>query len=150
MIGKTTMPEFGAFPYTESVSRGITRNPWDPTRTPGGSSGGTAAAVAAGMVPVGLGGDGGGSIRIPSACCGLFGLKPQRGRVTTAPQPHLWWALGTAGPLTRSVLDSAIVYDVDPRQRRRRPLPRRGDRRRSSRPPAASRAGCGSAGRRSR
>ena len=60
----------------------------------------------------GMGGDGGGSIRIPSACCGLFGLKPQRGRVTTAPQPHLWWALGTAGPLTRSVLDSAIVYDV--------------------------------------
>ena len=112
MIGKTTMPEFGAFPYTESDSRGITRNPWDPTRTPGGSSGGTAVAVSAGMVPVGMGGDGGGSIRIPSACCGLFGLKPQRGRVTTAPQPHLWWALGTAGPLTRSVLDSALVYDV--------------------------------------
>ena len=64
------------------------------------------------MVPVGMGGDGGGSIRIPSACCGLFGLKPQRGRVTTAPHPHLWFALGTAGPLTRSVLDSAIVYDV--------------------------------------
>jgi amidase len=112
IVGKTTMPEFGAFPYTESVSRGITRNPWDPTRTPGGSSGGTAVAVATGMVPVGLGGDGGGSIRIPSACCGLFGLKPQRGRVTTAPHPHLWWALGTVGPLTRSVLDSAIVYDA--------------------------------------
>ncbi|MET1060649.1 MAG: amidase [Nocardioides sp.] len=112
IIGKTTMPEFGAFPYTESVARGVTRNPWDPSRTPGGSSGGTAAAVATGMVPVGLGGDGGGSIRIPSACCGLFGLKPQRGRVTTAPQPHLWWALGTVGPLTRSVLDSALVYDV--------------------------------------
>ena len=85
VVGKTTMPEFGAFPYTESDDRGLTRNPWDPTRTPGGSSGGTAAAVAAGMVPVGLGGDGGGSIRIPSACCGLFGLKPQRGRVSTAP-----------------------------------------------------------------
>ncbi len=112
IVGKTTMPEFGAFPYTESVSRGITRNPWDTTRTPGGSSGGTAVAVATGMVPVGLGGDGGGSIRIPSACCGLFGLKPQRGRVTTAPHPHLWWALGTVGPLTRTVLDSAIVYDV--------------------------------------
>ena len=112
VVGKTTMPEFGAFPYTESVSRGITRNPWDRTRTPGGSSGGTAVAVAAGMVPVGLGGDGGGSIRIPSACCGLFGLKPQRGRVTTAPHPHLWYALGTAGPLTRSVLDSALVYDA--------------------------------------
>ena len=112
VIGKTTMPEFGAFPYTESASRGLTRNPWDRTRTPGGSSGGTAAAVASGMVPIGIGGDGGGSIRIPSACCGLFGLKPQRGRVSTAPQPHLWWALGTAGPLARSVLDSAIVYDV--------------------------------------
>lgn len=112
IIGKTTMPEFGAFPYTESASRGITRNPWDPSRTPGGSSGGTAVAVATGMVPVGIGGDGGGSIRIPSACCGLFGLKPQRGRVTTAPHPHLWWALGTAGPLARSVQDSAIVYDV--------------------------------------
>ena len=112
IVGKTTMPEFGAWPYTESVSRGITRNPWDPTRTPGGSSGGTAAAVAQGMVPAGMGGDGGGSIRIPSACCGLFGLKPQRGRVTTAPEPHLWWALGTSGPLTRSVLDSATVYDA--------------------------------------
>ncbi len=112
IVGKTTMPEFGAFPFTESVSRGITRNPWDPSRTPGGSSGGTAVAVASGMVPVGIGGDGGGSIRIPSASCGLFGLKPQRGRVTTAPHPHLWWALGTAGPLTRSVLDSALVYDA--------------------------------------
>ncbi|MCW2812602.1 MAG: Amidase [Nocardioides sp.] len=112
VVGKTTMPEFGAFPYTESAARGITRNPWDSTRSPGGSSGGTAAAVASGMVPVGIGGDGGGSIRIPSAMCGLFGLKPQRGRVTTAPHPHLWWALGTAGPLSRTVLDSAIVYDV--------------------------------------
>jgi len=112
IVGKTTMPEFGAFPYTESVSRGITRNPWDRTRTPGGSSGGTAVAVATGMVPAAIGGDGGGSIRIPSACCGLFGLKPQRGRVTTAPHPHLWWALGTAGPLTRTVRDSALVYDV--------------------------------------
>jgi amidase len=112
IVGKTTMPEFGAYPYTESSSRGITRNPWDRTRTPGGSSGGTAAAVASGMVPVAIGGDGGGSIRIPSACCGLFGLKPQRGRVTTAPHDHLWLALGTVGPLSRSVLDSALVYDV--------------------------------------
>ncbi|WP_193610618.1 amidase [Nocardioides lijunqiniae] len=112
VVGKTTMPEFGAWPYTESSSRGITRNPWDRTRTPGGSSGGTAAAVASGMVPVGIGGDGGGSIRIPSAMCGLFGLKPQRGRVTTSPHAHLWWALGTVGPLSRTVLDSALVYDV--------------------------------------
>ena len=112
IVGKTTMPEFGAFPYTESASRGLTRNPWDPTRTPGGSSGGTAAALASGMVPVAIGGDGGGSIRIPAACCGLFGLKPQRGRVTTAPHEHLWWSLGTVGPLSRTVLDSAVVYDV--------------------------------------
>ena len=112
VVGKTAMPEFGAWPYTESEAYGVTRNPWDPARTPGGSSGGTAAAVASGMVPAGLGGDGGGSIRIPSACCGLFGLKPQRGRVSTAPMPHLWWALGTVGPLTRSVLDSALIHDA--------------------------------------
>ena len=112
IIGKTRMPEFGQWPFTESEDGGITRNPWNPGHTPGGSSGGTAVAVAAGMVPVGMGGDGGGSIRIPSACCGLFGLKPERGRVTTAPMEHLWWSLGTVGPLARSVVDSAIVYDV--------------------------------------
>jgi amidase len=112
IIGKTRMPEFGQWPFTESEDGGITRNPWDPAYTPGGSSGGTAVAVAAGMVPIGIGGDGGGSIRIPSACCGLFGLKPERGRVTTSPLAHLWWGLGTVGPLARSVLDSAIVYDV--------------------------------------
>ena len=112
VVGKTTMPEFGAFPFTEGASRGVTRNPWDPTRTPGGSSGGTAAAVSSGMVPVAIGGDGGGSIRIPSAVCGLYGLKPQRGRVTSAPHEHLWWSLGTTGPLARTVRDAAIVYDV--------------------------------------
>jgi amidase len=112
VVGKTRMPEFGQWPFTESVAGGITRNPWDRSHTPGGSSGGTAAAVAAGMVPIGIGGDGGGSIRIPSACCGLYGLKPSRGRVTSDPTPHLWWALGTTGPLTRTVLDSALVYDV--------------------------------------
>jgi amidase len=112
VVGKTRMPEFGQWPFTESVDGGITRNPWDRRRTPGGSSGGTAAAVAVGMVPVAIGGDGGGSIRIPAACCGLFGLKPTRGRVTSDPAPHLWWALGTTGPLSRTVLDSALVYDV--------------------------------------
>ena len=112
VVGKTAMPEFGQWPFTESVAFGMTRNPWDTTRSPGGSSGGTAAAVASGMVPIGIGGDGGGSIRIPAACCGLFGLKPQRGRVSSDPHEHLWWALGTTGPLTRSVLDSALVYDV--------------------------------------
>lgn len=85
VIGKTTMPEFGQWPFTESAAHGHTRNPWDTTRTPGGSSGGSAAAVAAGLIGAALGGDGGGSIRIPAACCGLFGLKPQRGRVSTAP-----------------------------------------------------------------
>lgn len=112
VVGRTRMPEFGQWPFTESVAGGITRNPWDPARTPGGSSGGTAVAVAAGMVPVGIGGDGGGSIRIPAACTGLFGLKPERGRVSAAPHEHLWWALGTMGPLTRTVADSALVYDV--------------------------------------
>jgi amidase len=112
IVGKTRMPEFGQWPFTESVDGGITCNPWDRTRTPGGSSGGSAAAVALGMVPVAIGGDGGGSIRIPAAHCGIFGLKPTRGRVTTGPAPHLWWALGTTGPLTRTVLDSALVYDV--------------------------------------
>jgi amidase len=112
VLGKTRMPEFGAWPFTESDAWGITRNPWDRSRTPGGSSGGTAVAVASGMAPVGIGGDGGGSIRIPSACCGLFGLKPQRGRVSTGPNEHLWLALGVIGALSRSVLDSAIVYDV--------------------------------------
>lgn len=112
IVGKTAMPEFGQWPFTESAAHGYTRNPWDTSRTTGGSSGGSAAAVAAGLVAAALGGDGGGSIRIPAACCGLFGLKPQRGRVSTAPHPHLWYALGTVGPLTRTVLDSAVLYDV--------------------------------------
>ncbi len=112
VVGKTNMPEFGQWPFTESAAHGITRNPWDTRRSPGGSSGGTAAAVAAGMVAAGIGGDGGGSIRIPSASCGLFGLKPQRGRVTMSPNEHGWWGLSTTGPLTRSVRDSAVIYDV--------------------------------------
>ncbi|MFD9014205.1 amidase family protein, partial [Streptomyces sp. NPDC059552] len=81
-------------------------------RPRGGASGGWPPAVAPGLVPAALGGHGGGSIRIPAACCGLFGLKPQRGRVSTAPNPHLWYALGTVGPLTRTVRDSALLYDV--------------------------------------
>jgi amidase len=112
VVGKTNMPEFGQVPYTDSGAHGITHNPWDTVRSPGGSSGGSAAAVAAGLVPVAIGGDGGGSIRVPAAACGLFGLKPARGRVTDAPFQHPWWALGTTGPLTRSVADSALVYDV--------------------------------------
>lgn len=112
ILGKTAMPEFGQWPFTESVAHGYTRNPWDLARTPGGSSGGTAVAVAAGLVGAGLGGDGGGSVRIPAAYCGLFGLKVQRGRVSSAPHEDLWEALGTAGTITRSVLDSALLLDV--------------------------------------
>jgi amidase len=112
VVGKTAMPEFGSFPFTESEHTGYTLNPWDESRSPGGSSGGTAVAVATGMVPAGLGGDGGGSIRVPAAFTGIYGLKPQRGRVTTAPQPHLWWALGVIGPLAQGVADTALVYDV--------------------------------------
>lgn len=112
VIGTTRMPEFGIWPYTESVAHGWTRNPWDLNRSTAGSSGGTAAAVASGMVAVGIGGDGGGSIRLPSSWCGLFGLKPQRGRVSLAPNADLWRSLGVIGPLTRTVEDSALIYDA--------------------------------------
>ncbi len=112
IIGKTRMPEFGIFPYTETQANGWTRNPWNVLRSPAGSSGGTGAAVASGMVAAGIGGDGGGSIRLPSSWCGLFGLKPQRGRVSAAPNPDLWRALGVIGPLTRTVADSALIYDA--------------------------------------
>ena len=111
VVATTRMPEFGQYPFTEG-DWGVARNPHDPTRTPGGSSGGSAALVAAGAVPVAIGGDGGGSIRIPSACCGLVGLKPVRGRVSTAPNPDLWGILGTLGPLTTTVTDAALVHDV--------------------------------------
>lgn len=112
IIGKTRMPEFGIFPFTETQSHGWTRNPWNVLRSPAGSSGGTAAAVASGMVAAGIGGDGGGSIRLPASWCGLYGIKPQRGRVSAAPNADLWRALGTIGPLTRTVADSALIYDA--------------------------------------
>jgi len=112
VVGKTALPEFGQWPFAESTRYGCVRNPWDPERTPGGSSAGSAAAVAAGMVALATAGDAGGSIRIPSACCGVFGLKPARGRVSTAPMAHLWHALGTVGALTRTAEDSALVHDV--------------------------------------
>ncbi|WP_280455243.1 amidase family protein [Nocardia brasiliensis] len=98
--------------FTVSSTFGVPRNPWHRPRPPGGPRGGSPAGVAAGLVPVAMGSDGGGSIRIPSACCGLFGLKPQRGRVPVAPSDHLWLTLGVLGPLARGVLDAAIVFDV--------------------------------------
>lgn len=112
VVGKTNVPELTQWPFTESATWGVTRNPWDLQRTPGGSSGGSAAAVAAGLVPVALGSDGAGSIRIPAACCGLFGLKAQRGRVSLAPDAERWHGMVVVGPLTRSVLDSALLHDV--------------------------------------
>jgi amidase len=111
-IGITNVPELMIFPWTASDANGITRNPWDPSRTPGGSSGGSAAAVAAGMVPAATGSDGGGSIRIPSACCGLVGMKPTRGRVSTSPAREGWLGLSTYGALARTVADSALMLDV--------------------------------------
>jgi amidase len=112
VIGKTHMPELGAFPWTESATWGVTRNPWQLERSPGGSSGGSAAAVAAGLIGAALAGDGGGSIRFPSAYCGLFGLKTQRGRVPLAPRTEIWQGLVVLGVLTRSVRDSALFYDA--------------------------------------
>lgn len=113
ILGKTNTPEFGLTPFTEPALFGPTRNPWDPTRTPGGSSGGSAAAVASGMVPMAGGGDGGGSIRIPASCCGLFGLKPTRGRTPTGPiEGELWDGAVVEHVLTRSVRDSAAMLDA--------------------------------------
>ncbi|HEY1416684.1 MAG TPA: amidase family protein, partial [Myxococcaceae bacterium] len=111
-VGITNVPELTIFPWTASAATGITRNPWDPDRTPGGSSGGSAAAVAAGMVPGATGSDGGGSIRIPAACCGLVGMKPTRGRVSKMPAGEHWLGLSTYGPLARTVSDSALMLDV--------------------------------------
>jgi amidase len=111
VVGTTNMPEFGILPTTEPRHTGATHNPWDLERTPGGSSGGSAAAVASGMIPVAHGNDGGGSIRIPAACCGLVGLKPSRGRISRGPD------LGDSflvcdGVLTRTVVETAQLLDV--------------------------------------
>ncbi|HXG77282.1 MAG TPA: amidase [Gaiellaceae bacterium] len=111
VLGKTNTPEFGTTAFTESELNGATRNPWSPERTPGGSSGGAAAALAAGLLPIAHGSDGGGSIRIPASCCGVLGLKPSRGRVSAAPFSSLE-GLSTAGPLARTVADAAALLDV--------------------------------------
>jgi amidase len=112
IVGKTNVPELCIWPFTETPTFGATRNPWDLQRAPGGSSGGSGAAVAAGLIGAALGSDGAGSIRIPSAWCGLFGLKPQRGRVSMAPKPEGWHGMSVNGILSRSVIDTALFHDV--------------------------------------
>jgi amidase len=113
VVGKSNTPEFGLTPFTESHALGAARNPWDLERTPGGSSGGSAAAVAAGLVPMASGGDGGGSIRIPASCCGVFGLKPTRGRLPTGPYDgEIWRGFHVEHVITRSVRDSAAMLDA--------------------------------------
>jgi amidase/6-aminohexanoate-cyclic-dimer hydrolase len=113
-FGRTAAPEGGIGVATEAaVYGGPTRNPWDPERTPGGSSGGAAAAVAAGIVPAAHGSDGGGSIRIPASCCGLFGMKPTRARLPDGPYSGEGWAgMASEGFLTRSVRDTALLLDL--------------------------------------
>ncbi len=112
ILGKTNTPELGSIANTESELNGACRNPWDPTRTPGGSSGGAAAAVAAGLTPIAEASDGGGSIRIPSSCCGVFGIKPSRGRVSRAPYGYGVMGIATNGPIARTVADAVALLDV--------------------------------------
>src|SRR5690349_13134029 len=111
VVGSTTLPEWGILPWTNTKRFGATRNPWDPARTTGGSSGGSAAAVAAGMVPIAHANDGGGSTRIPAACCGLVGLKPQRNRISFAPEIGQSF-LAVDGVLTSTIADTAAALDV--------------------------------------
>lgn len=124
MLGKTATPEFGWKPATDSPLFGVTRNPWNLERTPGGSSGGAGAALAAGLGPLGVGTDGGGSIRIPSSFCGLYGLKPSYGRVPTYPA-SAGGTLSHPGPMTRTVRDAALMLNVmkGPDERDRLSLP---------------------------
>ncbi|KAF0845786.1 amidase [Nocardia caishijiensis] len=112
IVGKANTCELGQLPFTSGAAFGHTRNPWDRTRTPGGSSGGSAAAVAAGMVPAALGSDGAGSVRIPAAWTNLVGIKPQRGRISTWPLPEAFHGLTVNGPLARTVADAALLLDV--------------------------------------
>ncbi len=115
VLGKTNVPELTLWPFTETPTFGITRNPWNLEHTPGGSSGGSGAAVAAGLVGAALGSDGLGSIRIPSSFCGLFGIKPQRHRISLAPhteQLYGWHGLAVYGPIARNVRDAALFLDL--------------------------------------
>src|SRR5215208_2919338 len=113
MVGKTSTPELGILPVTEPHRFGPTRNPWDTSRTPGGSSGGSAAAVASGMTTIGYANDGGGSIRIPASCCGLVGLQPSRGRISVGPTwTELVAGFAIEGVVTHTVADTAAALDV--------------------------------------
>ncbi|MFD7256681.1 amidase [Streptomyces sp. NPDC059874] len=112
IVGKTHTAELGQWPFTESEAFGDTRNPWNPDYTPGGSSGGSAAAVAAGLVPAALGSDGAGSVRIPAAWTHLIGVKPQRGRISTWPEPESFHGLTVNGVLARTVADAALLLDA--------------------------------------
>ncbi|OEV07483.1 amidase, partial [Streptomyces nanshensis] len=112
IVGKTNSPELGQWPFTEGPAFGETRNPWNLEHTPGGSSGGSAAAVAEGLVPAALGSDGAGSIRIPAAWSHLVGIKPQRGRISTMPEPEAFKGITVFGPLARTVRDAALLLDV--------------------------------------
>jgi amidase len=112
IIGKTAVPEMMVWSFTETLTFGATRNPWNTDYTPGGSSGGSGAAVAAGLASMALGSDGMGSIRIPSTWCGLFGIKPQRDRVPLAPHDDAWNGLSANGPMARTVEDAALFLDV--------------------------------------
>ena len=125
ILGKTNTPEFGHKGVTDNPLFGTTRNPWNPALTPGGSSGGAGAAVAAGMGPLALGSDGGGSIRIPASLCGIYGLKPSFGRVPQGPGFPGWETLSHTGPMTRTVRDAALMLDAlaGPDDRDRHSLP---------------------------
>ncbi|OAA26860.1 amidase [Frankia sp. EI5c] len=112
IVGKTNTPEFGQWPFTEGSAFGCTRNPWNLDFSPGGSSGGAAAAVAAGLVPAAIGSDGAGSVRIPAAWTHLVGIKPQRGRISSAPVREQFNGLTVFGPLTRTVADGALLLDL--------------------------------------
>jgi amidase len=112
IVGKTNLPPLASMSCTESHAFGVTRNPWNIDRSPGGSSGGSAAAVASAMVPAALGSDGAGSIRVPAAFCGIFGLKPQRGRISLAPLPEHWHGMSVFGWLARDVRDTALLFDL--------------------------------------